>query len=71
MAEAQSIGEPRGIEGTVRVGAPVSFGLAALMPHIAALRAKHPALRVELHLEDRLLDTVLEGLDVLVRAVTE
>lgn len=68
VAAAQSIGESRGVEGTVRVGAPVSFGLAALMPHIATLRAKHPALRVELHLEDRLLDTVLEGLDVLVRA---
>jgi len=68
VAEAQSIGRARGVEGTIRVGAPVSFGLAALMPHIVSLRSKHPALRVELHLEDRLADTVLEGLDVLVRA---
>ena len=68
VAEAQSIGKPRGVEGMVRLSAPVSFGLAALMPHIATLRTKHPALRVELHLEDRLLDTALDGLDVLVRA---
>jgi DNA-binding transcriptional LysR family regulator len=68
VAEAQSIGTPRGVEGIVRVSAPVSFGLAALMPHITTLRTKHPALSVELHLDDRLLDTALDGLDVLVRA---
>src|SRR4051812_28671641 len=45
--EAQSIGTPRGVEGIVRVSAPVSFGLAALMPHITTLRTKHPTLRVE------------------------
>lgn len=68
VAEAQAIGRSRGVEGTVRVSAPVSFGLAALMPHVITLRQKHPFLSVELHLEDRLLDAVLEGLDVLVRA---
>jgi DNA-binding transcriptional LysR family regulator len=68
VAAAQSIGNPRGIEGTVRMSAPVSFGLARLMPHLATLREKHPALGVEIHLDDRLLDTVLEGFDVLIRA---
>jgi len=68
VADAQSVGKSRGVEGTVRMSAPVSFGLAALMPHMTTLRAKHPALSVELQLEDRLLDTVLEGLDVLIRA---
>jgi DNA-binding transcriptional LysR family regulator len=56
------------VEGIVRISAPVSFGLARLMPHVATLQAKHRALRVELQLEDRLLDTVLEGFDVLIRA---
>lgn len=56
VAEAQAVGRSRGVEGTVRVSAPVSFGLAALIPHVATLRDEHPALRVELHLEDRLLD---------------
>ena len=59
VAEAQSIGRPRGFEGTVRMSAPVSFGLARLMPHLATLREKYPALGVEIHLEDRLLDAVL------------
>lgn len=68
VAEAQSIGRPQGMAGTLRVGAAVSFGLGALLPLIETLRAKHPELRVELQLEDRLLDTSLEGLDVLVRA---
>lgn len=68
VAEAQSIGTPRGVEGIVRVSAPVSFGLAALMPHITTLRTRHAALSVELHLDDRLLDTALDGLDVLIRA---
>lgn len=70
VAEAQAIGRPRGVEGVIRVSAPVSFGLAALMPHMATFRRKHPLLSVELHLEDRLLDMALEGLDVLIRAGT-
>jgi DNA-binding transcriptional LysR family regulator len=68
VAQAQAIGQQRGVEGTIRVGAPTSFGLAALVPHLTSLRAKHPALKVELSLEDRLLDVSLEGFDVLVRA---
>lgn len=68
VADAQSMGRARGVEGILRVGAPVSFGLGALMPLLATLRAKHPELRVELQLEDRVLDTSLEGYDVLVRA---
>jgi len=70
VAAAQAIGAERGVEGILRVGAPVSFGLAGLMPHITTLRVKYPALRVEVHLEDRLLDTVLDGLDVVLRAGT-
>lgn len=68
VAEAQSIGRPQGLAGTLRVGAPVSFGLGALLPLIETLREKHPELRVELALEDRVLDSTLEGFDVLVRA---
>lgn len=67
VAEAQSIGQAHGVEGVVRLGAPVSFGLGMLVPRLESLRAKHPKLRVELQLEDRLLDASLEGLDVLVR----
>lgn len=68
VADAQSIGKRQGVEGSISVSAPVSFGLAALMPHVATLRARYAALRVELHLDDRLLDTALEGLDLLIRA---
>jgi DNA-binding transcriptional LysR family regulator len=68
VAAAQSVGRARGVEGTVRISAPVSFGLSRVMPHLATLRAKHPSLGVEIHLEDRLLDPVLEGFDVLIRA---
>lgn len=36
--------------GTVRVGAPVEFGVRRLVPRIAEFRSKHPAAKIELQL---------------------
>lgn len=61
---SESSGE---IRGTLRVATGISLGqehLARLIPELLAL---HPALRVELVLDDRMNDLVAEGLDVAVR----
>ena len=55
------------LEGPLLVTAPVSFGLVRVVPHVHALMAKHPRLRIELRLEDRVLDLALEGVDVALR----
>lgn len=56
--------EPRGL---LRVNVPVVFGERVVAPLIADLCAKHPDLRIDLSLNDRFVDVVREGWDVVVR----
>lgn len=47
-AQAGIGGTDAAISGTVRIGTPDGFGVAFLAPRLAALRARHPQLRIEL-----------------------
>ncbi|MBV6288933.1 LysR family transcriptional regulator [Pseudomonas aegrilactucae] len=53
--------------GRLRVNAPLSFGLKVLSPILVAFMQRYPQLKVELTLDDRLLDVVSEGFDVSLR----
>jgi DNA-binding transcriptional LysR family regulator len=67
VEDAQAIGRDGALDGILKVSAPVTFGLARVVPHVRALMAAHPGLRVDLRIEDRLVDLVLEDVDVAVR----
>jgi DNA-binding transcriptional LysR family regulator len=67
VEDAQASVRRGGAAGLLRVSAPVTYGLETVVPVMPALAAKHPELRVDLRLEDRLIDLVLEGVDVAVR----
>jgi DNA-binding transcriptional LysR family regulator len=56
--------EPR---GTLRLTAPIAFGERYLAPAIAAFAARHPAVRFDVELSDRMVDLVDEGFDLAVR----
>jgi DNA-binding transcriptional LysR family regulator len=53
--------------GTLRVNGPVTFGEMHLAPALPALLQRNPGVRVELVLDDRLVDAVAGGWDVVVR----
>jgi DNA-binding transcriptional LysR family regulator len=53
--------------GTLRVNGPVVFGEMRIAPALPALLLRHPGLRVELVLDDRLVDAAASGWDVVVR----
>jgi len=53
--------------GTLRINAPVTFTQLYLSRAIAAFLARHPDLEVALTLDDRLVDVVEGGFDVVVR----
>lgn len=55
---------PRGL---LRINAPMSFGQTHLGAAVAEFMSRHPALRVELILDDRVVDLVADGFDVAVR----
>jgi DNA-binding transcriptional LysR family regulator len=67
VEEAQATGRGTSHEGPLQITAPVTFGLERVVPHVAGLMTKHPGLRLDLRLEDRLLDLALEGVDVAIR----
>lgn len=57
-------GEPR---GTLRVNAPMSFGILHIAPAVPEFLRRYPELSVDMHLDDRKVDVIEEGFDVSVR----
>ncbi|WMJ67672.1 LysR family transcriptional regulator [Stenotrophomonas sp. 24(2023)] len=57
--------------GTLRINAPVSWGIARLGPLLAGFRARFPQVELDLALSDRLVDMVEEGYDVVIRITRE
>jgi DNA-binding transcriptional LysR family regulator len=56
--------EPRGL---LRINAPMSFGHLHLAPAVADFLGRQPAVRIEMTLEDRVIDVVGEGFDIVIR----
>jgi len=57
----------RGLSGTLRISAPVTYGELQLMSLLHRFRAPHPDLVVDLRLSDRFVDLAAEGIDVAIR----
>ena len=62
LAQVQS--EPR---GTVRVSCPVTLAQSTIGPVIPAFLEKHPLVRIEMLVTNRVIDLVQEGIDVALR----
>jgi DNA-binding transcriptional LysR family regulator len=54
-------------KGTLKLNAPMSFGILQVGAAVADFMAAYPELKVELSLNDRFLDPVEEGFDVTIR----
>lgn len=63
-AAAEDVVEPR---GTLRLNAPLAFGLRQVMPAIADFAALYPALVIDIALTDRFVDLIDEGWDAAIR----
>lgn len=56
--------EPRGL---LRVNAPTSFGSRHLLQHLAEFLHRHAEVNLEIEFNDRIIDVVAEGYDVVIR----
>jgi len=56
--------EPR---GTLRINAPMSFGIRHVSPAMPDFMSRHPDISVDLTLNDRVVDLVDEGYDLAIR----
>jgi len=67
VEEAQAVGQVDLLDGPLVVTAAVTLGLTRVVPHLPALMKRHPQLRVDLRLEDQVIDLASEGVDVAIR----
>jgi DNA-binding transcriptional LysR family regulator len=61
---------PATASGTLKLTAPSVFGQTIILPFLPALLERHPDLRIDLDLSDRVLDIVGQGLDLALRIAT-
>jgi DNA-binding transcriptional LysR family regulator len=64
--DAQAIGHG-GLRGALKLSMPVTFGLASVAPKLRPFVLAHPEVRLDVRFEDRVIDLVLEGVDVALR----
>lgn len=57
----------RSAVGTLKIAAPVPFGLMFISPRTARFQAHHPLLKIDLDLNDRPLNLVEQNIDVAIR----
>jgi DNA-binding transcriptional LysR family regulator len=55
------------LTGPLRINAPVSFGTAHIAPLLTGFLAQHPGVQIDLTLNDRVVDLIEEGYDMVVR----
>lgn len=62
------LGEQRGeVRGRLKLSAPLDFGVRELMPVLQTFEQQHPAVRLEVVLEDRRVDLLAEDFDLAIR----
>jgi DNA-binding transcriptional LysR family regulator len=66
-AEAAAQGAGAGLEGRLRVSAPVTFSRLHLVPKLGSFLDAHPKVQLELLMDDRMVDLVTENIDVALR----
>lgn len=66
-AEEAARDETAELSGTVRLGAPMTFGLLRVAPLVAEFTKRNPLVDVDLHLSDARIDLVEMGLDATIR----
>jgi DNA-binding transcriptional LysR family regulator len=59
-----------GLEGRLRISAPVTFARLRVIPHLSAFLDAHPGVRLELMLDDRGINLLEENIDVAYRGGT-
>lgn len=66
-AEAAAASQHVEVKGLLRISMPLSFGVRYIAPLIPAFSLRHPALRIELGLNDSVVDLLDGGWDMAIR----
>jgi DNA-binding transcriptional LysR family regulator len=66
-ADRELCGSQAETEGRVRISLPTPLGHRRILPLLAEFRARHPRVRLDIHLGNRNVDLIAEGFDLAVR----
>jgi DNA-binding transcriptional LysR family regulator len=66
-AEAAAQGAGAGLEGRLRISAPVTFSRLHLVPKLGSFLDAHPKVQLDLVMDDRVVDLVAENIDAALR----
>jgi DNA-binding transcriptional LysR family regulator len=66
-AEAAARGAGAGLEGRLRISAPVTFSRLHLVPKLGSFLDAHPKVQLDLVMDDRVVDLVAENIDAALR----
>lgn len=69
-AEEMARDEANAPSGTVRLAAPMSFGLLHVAPVVADFLSENPGITIDLHLSDEKIDLIGMGFDMALRIAT-
>src|SRR6201999_2739755 len=69
-AELEARGAGAGLSGRLRVSAATTFARLLIVPRLPEFLSRHPALDIDVILDDRVIDLVSEGIDIALRLGT-
>ncbi len=70
-AEARVAGRTESPSGPLRISVPTSFGRLHVAPHLSGFLDRHPAVQIEMLLDDGFIDLVADRIDVAIRIAPE
>lgn len=68
--EAEITEQSKSLRGTIRIAAPMSFGISHLAPALPAFMALHPDVTLDVQFSDELIDVVDQAFDIALRIST-
>ncbi|BAN48767.1 LysR family transcriptional regulator [Metapseudomonas resinovorans] len=66
-AEREVMGKQLEPSGELRISIPTTYGHYRILPLLSRFRARHPGVRIDIHLSNRNIDFVGEGYDLAIR----
>ncbi|MGF6528056.1 LysR family transcriptional regulator [Variovorax sp. PvP013] len=68
--EAEVMEQSKSLRGSIRIAAPMSFGISHLAPALPAFMTRHPDVTLDVQFSDELIDVVDQAFDVALRIST-